>query len=327
VEAIKPEPLDLTGLPTDLPDLEGFNLPTDKDFKELQIPDLEIPDTHLDLDGLPDTHLEIDIPDLPVERPTPEAVLRKTDDTVEVIHRDKDRRAYTLNNRQINALFEAIKTSNKNGLKVTGVRDQMVVRILLDTGARISEVLALTVGDLDLVEGTLHIRESKSGRGRTLALPNGTLFILEKHWLPIRQQITGSAYLFPVIRATSSKEKYRKDNEGNKVKRTRKATKGQALSTNGFRASFNRYVKASGLDRLSFKVTPHTLRHTFASHYLKDSGSVKDLQYILGHRNLETTFLYLHSFDPDVIRRMKNRKPIYSATDLSDWQRFVKNEI
>ena len=66
---------------------------------------------------------------------------------------------------------------------------------------------------------------------------------------------------------------------------------GQQLTTGGVRDILKREVKKSGLNQ---NITPHTLRHTYATHLLKNGADLRIIQELLGHENLATTQIYTH---------------------------------
>ncbi|WP_321421906.1 tyrosine-type recombinase/integrase [uncultured Methanobacterium sp.] len=131
---------------------------------------------------------------------------------------------------------------------------------MYSSGLRVSELVNLKVKDLDLDERTIHIR----GKG-------------EKDRIVLFDYVTRD-----LIRV------YLKDIDGNNeylfVNR-----QGNCLTTRYIQKMIKRYAQLSGIKK---KVTPHILRHSFATHLLKNGMDIRVIQRLLGHSNLTTTQIY-----------------------------------
>jgi len=150
-----------------------------------------------------------------------------------------------------------------------GLRDRAILETCYAAGLRISEVVGLNDSDLDLEAGVIRIR----GKGRKERLaPIGTYAIRAlRRWLAARTvqgQESGSP-LAPVFT--------------NKF--------GRRLSARSLARMLEKYLRRTGLDR---RTTPHSLRHSFATHLLDRGADIRSVQELLGHKSLVTTQIYTH---------------------------------
>jgi integrase/recombinase XerD len=147
-----------------------------------------------------------------------------------------------------------------------GLRDRAILEMLYGAGLRISELTGLDVDDVELEEGSVRVL-GKGGKERDV--PVGRY---------AREAV--SAYL---IRARP----------GFATARTRSALflnqRGGRLTRQGVSQLLERHVRAAGIRR---RVTPHTLRHSFATHLLEGGADVRTVQELLGHASVATTQIY-----------------------------------
>ncbi len=149
------------------------------------------------------------------------------------------------------------------------VRDRAILETLYSTGLRVSELTALNVGDIDLTGEVVKAR----GKGRReRVMPVGS-FALQaiKAYIELRAQV-------PHINE--------KDPEALFLNRF-----GDRLSSRSIRKIIDKYIKVTGL---SEKTSPHTLRHSFATHLLNRGANLRMVQELLGHKHLSTTQIYTH---------------------------------
>lgn len=150
-----------------------------------------------------------------------------------------------------------------------GVRDRAILETLYSAGLRVSELVGLNDGDADLPQSVLRIR----GKGRKERLaPLGSYAVKAlRAWLKLR--------------VLSHREPQGREAPvfTNRF--------GRRLTTRSVGRMLEKYLKATGLDR---RTSPHTLRHSFATHLLDRGADVRSVQELLGHKSLVTTQIYTH---------------------------------
>jgi integrase/recombinase XerC len=169
-----------------------------------------------------------------------------------------------LSTEDVGRLLEAPPTDDP-----LGVRDRAMLETLYAAGLRVSELAGLNDSDLDFAAGALRVR----GKGRRERLsPIGSYAARAlKCWLGVRRlsarEPAGAAA--PVF--------------VNKF--------GRRLTTRSIARMLEKYLKQTGLD---LRTTPHTLRHSFATHLLDSGADIRSVQELLGHKSLVTTQIYTH---------------------------------
>ncbi len=150
------------------------------------------------------------------------------------------------------------------------LRDRAIVECAYAAGLRISEIAGASVGDVDLGHGELRVL-GKGRKERIGMLGAPALDALEAYLTHGR----------PALAA------------GNDVADDALFlnTNGRGMTTRGLRSRIDRLVKRAGLPE---KTTPHTLRHSFASHLLEGGADLRVVQELLGHASLSTTQIYTH---------------------------------
>ncbi|MBI3838210.1 MAG: tyrosine recombinase XerC [Planctomycetia bacterium] len=150
-----------------------------------------------------------------------------------------------------------------------GLRDRAILEVLYSAGLRVSELAGLNASDLDLAGGTLRVR----GKGRRERIaPIGSFAVRAlKQWLAARR-------LSPREKSGPEAPVF-----VNKF--------GRRLTTRSVGRLLEKHLEATGLDR---RTTPHTLRHSFATHLLDRGADIRSVQELLGHKSLVTTQIYTH---------------------------------
>jgi integrase/recombinase XerC len=150
-----------------------------------------------------------------------------------------------------------------------GLRDRAILEVLYSAGLRVSELAGLNDSDFDLPGGALRVR-GKGRRERIAPLGSFAARAL-KQWLSVRRLAS-------------------RENKGpgapvfvNKF--------GRRLTTRSVGRLLEKYLRTTGLDR---RTTPHTLRHSFATHLLDRGADIRSVQELLGHKSLVTTQIYTH---------------------------------
>jgi integrase/recombinase XerC len=146
-----------------------------------------------------------------------------------------------------------------------GLRDRALLETLYSAGLRVSELTGLDVADVDLGEGAATVRGK--GKRERLAMLGPPAVEAIRTWLPAREALarTGTALFL------------------NK--------NGTRLSARSVGRLLEKYLSLAGLDP---RTTPHTLRHSFATHLLDAGADIRSVQELLGHRSLGTTQIYTH---------------------------------
>ncbi|MCE5302490.1 MAG: tyrosine recombinase XerC [Planctomycetaceae bacterium] len=150
-----------------------------------------------------------------------------------------------------------------------GLRDRAILETMYSAGLRVSEVVGLDDGDLDFEAGLLRVR----GKGRRERMsPVGSFAVQAlQRWLPVRKL---HARIAKGAAAPVFVNKF-----------------GRRLTTRSVARMLEKYLKATGLDG---RTTPHSLRHSFATHLLDRGADIRSVQELLGHKSLVTTQIYTH---------------------------------
>ncbi len=157
-------------------------------------------------------------------------------------------------------------------------RDSALLEILYATGMRVSEVVALDVDDVDLINGCVNCSSRQShSKGRRIPLYPRAVASLREYLNSSRPKLL------------------RTDDEPALLLNHR----GQRLTRQGLWLIIKKYVKEVGIDDT---VTPHTLRHSFATHLLNGGAKVREVQELLGHANVSTTQVYTQAGSDERLR-------------------------
>ncbi len=151
-----------------------------------------------------------------------------------------------------------------------GARDRAILETLYSTGIRVSELVALNMDDIDFLGEVVHVR-GKGKKERIAPIGSSALQVIQ-HYMEFRNK-----------RAQSN------SNFDSKVLFVNKH--GRRLSTRSVRRKMDKYLKIAGLDPA---ISPHTLRHSFATHMLNNGADLRSVQELLGHQSLSTTQIYTH---------------------------------
>ncbi len=184
-----------------------------------------------------------------------------------------------LNQEEVISLFEAIPTDN-----IVGLRDRSIVELLFSTGLRVSELAALNIKDLNFKTGEFSIR-GKGQKDRPVYLSESAAFVLSKY---LEARNDDFVPLFVHFRGTQS------DFNGGEYTR---------LTVRSIQRIVERYAHKAGIAK---HVTPHTLRHSFATDLLTNGADLRSVQSLLGHSNIATTQVYTHVTDPQLKEAHKN---------------------
>lgn len=169
-----------------------------------------------------------------------------------------------LGEKELSKLLEAPSTDTP-----LGVRDRALFETLYSAGLRVSELTGLNVDDLDMDAGLTTVRGK--GKRERLALLGPQALDALRHWLEVRQAMLADHH-----RSTSA------------VFLNKNGTR---LTSRSVGRMLEKYLAQAGLDPRS---SPHTVRHSFATHLLDRGADIRCVQELLGHRSLGTTQIYTH---------------------------------
>ncbi|UCE59062.1 MAG: tyrosine recombinase XerC [Phycisphaerales bacterium] len=169
---------------------------------------------------------------------------------------------------QINQLLGAPDTNT-----LLGARDRAMLEVLFSTGVRVSELVDLNFADVDFPNQTIRVR-GKGKKQRTAPIGPTAIAAIQKY-VELRRADARAA---------------RFDQEALFVNKH-----GQRLSTRSVRRKLDKYLQECGLDP---SISPHTLRHSFATHMLNNGADLRSVQELLGHQSLSTTQVYTHLTTP-----------------------------
>jgi len=157
-----------------------------------------------------------------------------------------------------------------------GLRNRAILAAVLGAGLRVSEVVGLFPTDINFVDGSLRVKDSKQGKDRVIPLDGDTLAWLSA-WAEKRKGLgmNGHQPFFCRVRT--------------KGVGTDRLPAGQPISTRNVQALIARLAREAALEK---RVTPHTLRHTYASRLLDRGFTIGEVQQLLGHADIAATMVY-----------------------------------
>lgn len=184
---------------------------------------------------------------------------------------------HTLSQEQVAALL-----GQPNRKTFTGLRDFTLMLLLLDTGLRISEAFNLTLDDVDWPIGLLTVRQGKGRKDRQVPFGTTVRQALGRY-LERRGHLEGNTLVFVTCY-------------------------GDPQKPNVIQHAFRRYAKKAGLTGV--RVSPHSLRHTFARTWIVNGGDAFTLQRMLGHTTLTMTRRYVDLFTDDLTKAHARFSPV-----------------
>lgn len=164
--------------------------------------------------------------------------------------------------------------STPNIKTIKGLRDKAILETLFSTGLRVSELVGLNRNALDLKKEEFTVR-GKGDKPRIVFLSKAAKFWLEKY---LEKRQDNFSPLF--INHIKIKKKVKDiDLDANR------------LTARSVQRAVKKYAKIAGLSK---KITPHTLRHSYATDLLANGADIRSVQVMLGHSNITTTQIYTH---------------------------------
>jgi integrase/recombinase XerC len=176
------------------------------------------------------------------------------------------------------ALFHAIDVHT-----VKGMRDYTLIFLFYTTGVRVSELIGFTLKDLDFERGVIKVH----GKGQ------------KERYAPMSSEMKEELQRYLLITRPELLKKKRHS-------RVFTNLKGDPLTTAGVRYILKEIVMASST---FLNVTPHMIRHTFATHLLRQGADLRSVQELLGHSHISSTQIYTHVAKQDLIDKYQAAHP------------------
>ncbi|MCK5287838.1 MAG: tyrosine recombinase, partial [Candidatus Omnitrophica bacterium] len=166
-------------------------------------------------------------------------------------------------------LLEVSKVLKVSNLKrPQGIRDRAIIELMYATGLRVSELVMIKFFDINLEIGFIKCK-GKGSKERIVPLGKAAIHFVDKYINQARNKLLGkkvSTYVFI-------------------------AQGGRRLSRQSVWKMIKKSVRFAGIKK---KVSPHTLRHSFATHLLEGGADLRSVQEMLGHASITTTQIYTH---------------------------------
>lgn len=167
--------------------------------------------------------------------------------------------------------------------KITGKRDLVMLELLYATGMRVSELINLNTDDVNTVMGFVRVF-GKGNKERIIPIGDHMIELLDTYinntrYKMLKKELTDSLFL---------------------------NFHGKRLTRQGFWKIMRQIKEDAGINK---KLTPHTLRHSFATHLLENGADLRAVQEMLGHADISTTQLYTHISKKQIREVYKNTHP------------------
>ncbi|MGC8709057.1 MAG: site-specific tyrosine recombinase/integron integrase [Thermoplasmata archaeon] len=176
-----------------------------------------------------------------------------------------------LNENEMRSLLESSKSN---------IRDYAIIMVLAYSGIRVSELCSLRIEDVDFSENVIHVKSGKGDKDRMVVVDSRVMEVLKEY---LRNEKRNEGYVFM----------------------SRKRTR---ITPTHVERIVRYYAGKAGINK---KVTPHVIRHTFATALLRNGADIRFIQQILGHSSVATTQIYTHVND-EVLKEVYERtKPHY----------------
>ncbi|MAG11960.1 MAG: hypothetical protein CMI52_04110 [Parcubacteria group bacterium] len=209
--------------------------------------------------------------------------------------------------RQVNFMegsdvMRLLRAPLKGDVNIVNLRDAAILELLFSTGLRVSELVGLKKEDVNLKRDDFTVR----GKGRKMRI----VFLSERAKKAISRYLKKREDLNPYLfvshdpakkkRALVAAQKHVVDGE--------KKKKSTGLTPRTIQRIVDRYAKEAGITR---KISPHALRHSFATDLLRNGADLRSVQALLGHSSITTTQVYTHVSDKhlkEVHKRFHDKK-------------------
>ncbi len=160
-----------------------------------------------------------------------------------------------------------------------GIRDRAMLQLMYAAGLRVSELVGLRLAALDLRRGLVSV-VGKGGKARLVPIGEVAMTALEAWLRDVRPGLVGPTETLVFV-----------------------SPRGRAFTRQGFWKLVQRYARGVGINK---PISPHKLRHSFATHLLQGGADLRSVQAMLGHADISTTEIYTHVAD-DHVRKVHQR--------------------
>ncbi|MDP2816593.1 MAG: tyrosine-type recombinase/integrase, partial [Rectinemataceae bacterium] len=197
---------------------------------------------------------------------------------------------------EMNAFLDAIKTGTPKGM-----RNRAIFEIMYSSGLRISEVINIKLADIDLSERILTVREGKGSKDRYVPFSEVAALFVKAYLGSARHKYIDGA------------RKHFSRKAGREAETWLFLSRIGRLKSDAIRECFKETLETISLRREN--LTPHSIRHSTATHLLEAGADVRYVQELLGHESIETTVKYTHLM-------MENLKKAYKSAHPRENQYF-----
>jgi integrase/recombinase XerD len=166
-----------------------------------------------------------------------------------------------------------------------GKRDRAILELLYGTGLRVAECARLELRDVDLGKGTLFVRQGKGKKDRVVPFAGQAAAALDLYLREGRPALARGARQQALFLSSNS---------------------GRPIQSTTIQLIVREHASEAGL---KLKVTPHCLRHTYATHLIQGGASVRHVQKLLGHASLQSTTIYTRVFPEDLAQVVEKAHP------------------
>ncbi|BDR56548.1 site-specific tyrosine recombinase XerD [Xylocopilactobacillus apis] len=163
-----------------------------------------------------------------------------------------------------------------------GIRDRAILETMYAAGLRVSETTSLKLDDLHLSMHLINV-VGKGNVERIVPLNDEAIHFINLYFKEIRDKINKSNSNFVFLNY-----------------------QGNGISRQSIWKLIKKYLQIAGIDK---KVTPHTLRHSFATHLISNGADLRSVQELLGHQNVSTTQIYTHIANNLLLKVYNEAKP------------------
>ncbi len=191
---------------------------------------------------------------------------------------------------------ERIATAPRDSDDPRAIRDAAMIELLYACGLRVSELISLRVGDLDLERGVVRT----TGKGSKTRL------------VPVGEEAIARVRLYLDVARPELLDRATRRGLRRLPSTLFVTARGRGITRQGFAKNLGRHSRSAGVGR---KVSPHKLRHSFATHLLEGGADLRSVQTMLGHADLSTTTIYTHVSQAALQRAYDSAHPLASPPE------------